>query len=167
MSTKMENNFTNSETKNLVNESNSFDIGMPLLLVIPDYFNIFFLLLALFGMYHGVEISHPLYSMLFVNLIIPLSASVTNICAYQIVSTERYIMISNFLNALCLQFHCNCWCVTSVIRYIYIVHENWIHNKIPIMRHQCVLAFLATLVSLVALITPGFGYGISMGNLYF
>jgi hypothetical protein len=26
-------------------------------------------------------------------------------------------------------FHCCCWAVLSALRYLYIVHENWIHDQ--------------------------------------
>ena len=26
-------------------------------------------------------------------------------------------------------FHCCCWSVLSALRYLYIIHENWIHDK--------------------------------------
>ena len=160
----MESNITNLEANNLVNNNSNLDIGLPVLLVIPDYFNLLFLLAAVLFMYHGVEISHPLYFILFVNLVIPLFASVTNICTYKIISTEKYLMLTSSLSGFCLKFHCNCWLVTSILRYIYIVNENWIHNKIPSFKHQCIVALVATLLFLVTLTAPLMVYGFSIGK---
>ena len=56
--------------------------------------------------------------------------------------------------------------VTSIIRYIYIVHENWIHNKIPNFKHQCIVAHAALIVFLLALMGPPFGYSFSIGNIF-
>ena len=163
----MESNTSNSETNNLGSNNSNLEIGLPLLLVIPEYFNLFFLLAAVLLMYQGVEISHPLYFILFVNLVIPLSASINNICAYKIITTEKYFMMASFLNGFCLEFHCNCWFVTSILRYIYIFNENCIHNKIPNIKHQCIVALVATLVFLVTLMAPSIVYSISIGNLIF
>ena len=162
----MDNNLTNSETNNSVINSSALTTNMPYLLVIPEYFNICLLLIGVYGIYRGVEISHPIYFILFVNLIIPLSVSVINIIAYQITSTKKYLMMASSLSGLCLAFHCNCWCVTSIIRYLYIVHENWIHNKIPNFKHQCIVALAATLASLFSLMAPSFVYSISIGNIH-
>jgi uncharacterized membrane protein len=41
-------------------------------MIVPDFFNCVVLLLGIYGMYHGIEIQHPLYAIMFLNLIIAL-----------------------------------------------------------------------------------------------
>ena len=160
----METNLANSTSDFVSNNSLSLSIEMPILLVIPDYIIPIFLLIAVYGMYHGVEISHPLYSVLFLNLIFTLCASVINISAFQMLSTEKYILLTNLMSVMCIQFHCNCWCVTSLVRYIYIIHEKWIYEKIPKVKHQSIASISLTFVFFFLLMAIIVGNSISLGK---
>jgi hypothetical protein len=60
-------------------------------LVVPEYVNVILLSLAIYGMYQGIKIKHPLYTILFTALIVALLSSVTDILAFFFVSTKQYI----------------------------------------------------------------------------
>jgi hypothetical protein len=59
---------------------------------VPEYVNIILLSLAIYGMYQGIEIKHPLFTILFVTLIEAFLTSVTEILAYFFVPAGKYIM---------------------------------------------------------------------------
>jgi hypothetical protein len=44
--------------------------------------------------------------------------------------------VMNLGSGLSLDFHVTSWCVTSVIRYVYIEHDEWIHGRVPDVRRQ-------------------------------
>ena len=97
----------------------------------------FGLFLVVYGMYQGIEILHPLHVVLFADIIFPIIFTVVSIIGF------------NLSNAFSLYFHCSCWRVTSVIRYIYNLHENWIHKVLPNSKFQCLAALLLTLAMTV------------------
>ena len=114
----------------------------------------------------GVEISHPLYATLFLSLNVTLLASITNISVFPFVSNEKYLLIANGLTGMISLVQCICWCITSIIRYIYIVHEDWIHTKIPSAKLQSAIALISVLASFFALLLPAYGFAIYLGNVF-
>ena len=86
-----------------------FSIRMHVTLVIPELIYLFIFLLGIYGMYQGIEIQHPLYAVLFLNLLVPSTFTAVNIIAFPFISTEKYIKVSNLSSALCLYFHCTSW----------------------------------------------------------
>jgi hypothetical protein len=40
-----------------------------LIVVVPDFVNLITLFFGMYGMHQGIEIQHPLYSLLFINLL--------------------------------------------------------------------------------------------------
>ena len=135
-------------------------------LVAPEYINFIFLLLAAYGMYQGVEIQHPLYSVLFLNLIIPLCLTVTNIIGFVFIPCSKYITLSNSNSAFCMYFHCTCWCLSSIIRYIYIISPDWIHNLMPSVRYQCFVTHVIAVLMSFLVSSPMFSYAIYLGKFY-
>lgn len=94
----------------------SYDLAIDLLnviIILPDCVGIFILLLAVFGMYYGIEVRHPLYAILYANLIFALLCSLTS-----------------------------AWGMTSIIRYIWLYHNDWIHSLIPNPTAQCLISIL-------------------------
>jgi hypothetical protein len=87
------------------------------------------LFIGILQMYNGIEIEHPVFRVLFCNLIVTFFSSTVNIIAYPIGKNIRYSTIVNGNNAFCLLFHCCCWFVVSVLRYLYIIHKDWILAK--------------------------------------
>ena len=119
--------------------------------VAPEFFNLALLIIGVDAMCHGIDIGHPLYIILFLNLIIPLAVTVINISAFLFINIEQYATMSNAMNGLSVEFHCNCWCICSIIRYIYMVHESWIHSRLPNPKLQCAIAIVITFATYVAL----------------
>ena len=109
----------------------------------PGIINIVFLLIGTSQMYLGIDINHPLYSTLFFNLLITLISSIIDIFIFPFISTVKYIILVNGNNLICLLFHCCSWSVSSVLRYLYIIHANWLHTKFPEARLLSSLAILS------------------------
>ena len=97
----------------------------------PGIINIVFLLIGTCQMYFGIDINHPIYSTLFCNLFITLISSIIDVFIFPFISAVKYIILVNGNNLLCLLFHCCSWSVSSVLRYLYIIHANWLHTKFP------------------------------------
>jgi len=62
------------------------------------------------------------------NLLITLLSSFFNVISYPFVNEVKYSTVVNATNAVSLMFHCCCWSVLSALRYLYIIHENWINE---------------------------------------
>ena len=73
---------------------NSTD-NMNILLVAPEYINIFFITSCIIVMYKSIEICHPIYAILFTNLSVALLTTFTNIVNYVYLETELFIRLSN------------------------------------------------------------------------
>jgi hypothetical protein len=148
----MLNNSTHSDIYNTDNPI----YALRILCVMPEYFNLFFLPCGLYGMYQGIEISHPIYAVLFLNLFASLLTTMLDILAFFFVSTVHYILFLNVINSLSLLFHCTSWCVTSVLRYIYIIYGDWFNNLIPTPKLQCTAAVVMTFSLTAILSIPSF-----------
>jgi hypothetical protein len=46
------------------------------------------------------------------------------------VSSNDNTFLNNFSKQSCI-FHSTCWCVLSIMRYVYIVHKDWLEAKFP------------------------------------
>ena len=136
------------------------------ILVVPEYLNLVILLLAVYGMYQGIEIHHPLYAILFLNLIVPLLFTVVDIIAFVFISSNKYITMTNTNCGFCLFFHCTSWCLSSIIRYIYIVAPDWIHQLIPNVKSQCCATFGIAFLFSFSLFAPSISYAMYLGKFY-
>ena len=125
-------------------------------LIVPEYLNFPVLSMSIYGMYQGIEIQHPLYSVLVLNLIVALGTTIVHLAGFALLPIEKFIILSNLLNSQSLYFYCTSWCVTSVIRYVYIFHEDWLHNAIPGTRTKCFLAVLMSITYSAAQSSPVF-----------
>ena len=147
-------------------DNENWTIFVQAILIAPEYVNCLFLLLGIYGMYHGIEIQHPLYATIFLNLVVAFFFTLLDIIAFLFISTETFISISNASSGFTLYFHCTNWCVSSVIRYVYIVHEIWINNVMPSHQSQCLLASCFSFVFCLTLSGPTFGYAIYIGTIF-
>jgi hypothetical protein len=145
-------------------ENNTLTMILQTAMIVPEYFNLVFLLAGIYGMYQGIEIKHPLYAVIFLNLSFALFLTVVDLIVYFFLPTDRFVVILNASSVASLFFHCTCWCVTSIIRYLYIVHENWIHIVVPSHQKQCFLAFGLTFILFFTLTVPPFGYARFLGK---
>ena len=132
-------------------------------LVAPEYLNLVILLFAVYGMYQGIEIQHPLYAILFLNLIVPLCLTIVDTIAYGFISSNKYITLINTNSGFCLHFHCTSWCVSSIVRYIYIVAPDWIDNLIPNARSQCYAIFGIHFLFSLSMFAPSTSYVMYLG----
>ena len=149
-----------------VSQENSASINRTFdeVMVVPEFTNLIFLLLAVLGMYQGIEIGHPLYAVLFANLIVPMAFSVMNIIGFAFMPQISYVIFANTNNAMSIFFHCTCWCITSLIRYLYIIKPDWLHKKMPSIKVQCFSVLALTITFACFLTFPMIGYGLHIGN---
>jgi hypothetical protein len=136
-----------------------------LLCVMPEYFNLLFLICGLYGMYQGIEIGHPVYAVLFLNLLVPTISTILDIAVFFFLSTYNYVLFSNLVNGLTLFFHCTSWCVTSMVRFIYIICQDWFNNLIPNQKLQSALAVILTCLLAALATIPTFSVIISYGKM--
>ena len=61
-------------------------------------------------------------------------------------------------NALCFLFHCCCWCILSILRFLYIIHPNWLHHKFPETKYVTALAIAGVFL------TFSVCFGITLGT---
>ena len=157
----------NSSISLVTNSSDNQIYVLQILCVVPEYFNFFFLSCALYGMYQGVEITHPLYAVLFLNLIVPLMATLFHITVFFFIPTATYVFISNPINCVCIFFHCTSWCVASLLRFVYIIYGDWFNNFIPSQKLQWISAVIMTSALTIILSVPSFSLAIVYGKQHF
>jgi hypothetical protein len=87
-----------------------------------------------------------------------------DLIAFFFLSSDIFVSISNANSGFTLFFHCTCWCVTSIIHYLHICHDIWIHKVIPSHQHQCFLAFGFSFVLFLTLSFPPIGYAMYLGK---
>ena len=69
-------NVTNSEAVN------NFSTTMKAILIVPEFCNFGLLGIGLLEMYNGIEIGHPIYAILFLNLLVAFSSSFLGVLSY-------------------------------------------------------------------------------------
>lgn len=130
-----------------------------MVLLTPEIFNVALLLSGIFGMYRGIEINHPIYALIFTNLILPFASSCVNLASLFFLQFDSWFRFSIAVNYLTLFFHMTSWSIISALRYVYIEHKAWIHSKWPDatkLRYLTVLTqfawfFFLVLINLVIL----------------
>jgi hypothetical protein len=99
--------------------------------------------------YKGIEIKHPVYAVIFCDLIVALATSLANAVIFPFMSTYKYTNLSNGSNMFCLIFHSCCWCILSIQRYVYITKKAWLEEKFPDLGRL----LKVSLLSLMTLVT--------------
>jgi hypothetical protein len=120
--------------------------------VICDSFNIMILVWGLHLMYLGIEIVHPVFATLFCNLMSVLAVSIIEILLIPFLNEIRIETLVRSSSAFYALFHACTWLVMSFLRYVYIVHGNWVHKIFP----------EAKVLTFVSLSTIYCIYGVSM-----
>ena len=138
-------------------------LSLEILLISPELVNFVLLMFGIYGMYQGIEVQHPLYTVLFLNLTFAWLSSFINVAAFSFVIDGAYLRLANTTSTLALYFHTICWFMTTVIRYLYIVHDAWLHKKVPNVKVQCIIALGSVFALTMALASPTFGYALSLG----
>lgn len=136
-------------------------------MVVPDVLGLLFLAVGIFGMYKRIEIDHPVFSLIYSNLIFPLTASIFNLTALVLVNFQLWIRLSLFTNYLSMLFHTTSWSVITFLRYISIEHNSWLNNKWPDIKKLKPLALttqfgsfgLLLMLNMVAFVTLASPYG--------
>ena len=142
----------------------SVGIGLKMCIIIPELINMAFLLLGIYGMYRGIEVQHPLYAVLFSNLIVALLSSIINTTVFGFISLHQYIRVSNITNGFSVYFHGTCWLLSSLIRYVYIMHNDWLFSKFPDVKKQCWIALGFEIALGIMFMMPTLGTFIYLGN---
>ena len=96
-----------------------------------EAFNMVLLFLVTNGFYQGIEIQHPLYAVLFLNLVLSLANSTISVLGWMLLPFKIFVRLLNSLNVIHVFSMCSNWSVISIIRYVYILHENWLHTAMP------------------------------------
>ncbi len=86
---------------------------------------------VLYNIYKGIEISHPVYAVVFCDHFINLVSSLINVAILPFVINYKYTVLVNGNNGLCLVFNSCCWCILSLLRYLYVTKKTWLENKFP------------------------------------
>jgi hypothetical protein len=95
----------------------------------PEFFNLILLTIVICQMYNGIEIQHPIYKIVFCNLCVSFLSSLMSVAAFPLIKTIRFSAIMNANNWYCIIYHYTSWCILSILRYLYIMHNNWLHEK--------------------------------------
>jgi hypothetical protein len=85
--------------------------------------------IVVYKVYKEIEISHPVYAIIFCNLITSLLSSGLNSLIFPFISSFRYTSLVNGNNIACLHFHFCCWCILSILRYMYIIKKDWLDEN--------------------------------------
>ncbi len=96
-----------------------------------DLLNVGVLVFGLFQFYRGIEIAHPVFKILFCNLFGSLVSSIIIVFVSPFITADKLISLVNSVNITYLMFHCCCWTVLSILRFIYLNHNNWLFVKYP------------------------------------
>ena len=133
-------------------------------LLLPEYANLLLFIAGIFGMFNGVEISHPIFSVLFTNLVMGLISTFLNIFGFIFLSFERYLSYSSGCNGIFVSFHCSVWCVTSILRFIYVLHIGWIDKRFPNQNKLTAISVASVYLLFAILVLPVAGTAISLGK---
>jgi hypothetical protein len=123
-------NIFNNTLFQIVNDTAEFS-EISYLSISLELFNIILLTACICLIYLGIEISHPLYAVLFCNLVVTLFSSLINATIFPFMKSIKYFKLVNGNSIICLIFHCCSWCILSILRYMYIIHKSWIDEKFP------------------------------------
>ena len=113
------------------------EFNLPAVQLLPEIFNSILTIAGIIQMYHGIEISHPVYLVLFCNLVASLISSLIDLVAFPITEVTTFEMVLLANGVFYLVFHSTCWEVVSILRYVYIVHPSWIGVKVPAEKNLC------------------------------
>ena len=80
-----------------LNDTNNaiLEITLPWKMLVPciDIIHFLFLILGINGMYRGIEILHPLYMVLFINLTLTLISTAATIISFPFMAFDQYLKV--------------------------------------------------------------------------
>jgi hypothetical protein len=147
---------------NINNSTNISQLDNELLFVqmSPGCINTILLSAGLYQMYSGIEIAHPVYAVLFCNLLVTLISSMIDVFIFPFITILKYTILVNANTTMCFLFHCCSWCVLSLLRCLYIINPKWLHEKFPNPKTLCALAIFG--LFFIFILTFGTVLGTSM-----
>ena len=89
---------SNDTASQFLDSMNEITPASRIALVLPEYINAILLSLAIHGMYQGIEIKHPLYTILFTKLIIVFMTSLVDVIGHALLPFKNFVMLSNVMN---------------------------------------------------------------------
>ena len=117
--------------------------------ILPELISLPVLALFILVMFQGVEIDHPIYKVLFNNLIFLLFFNVIIICSAFPSNMKIFINVSGFGNLIGLLHHHTSWMVLSGLRYAYIVKPDWLHSTWPDVKRLRMVSVTIVYISLI------------------
>jgi len=105
--------------------------------------------------YKGIEIGHPVYAVIFCDIIVTLTSSLINVIILPFVDNYRYTGLANVNNFFCLVFHCCCWCILSILRYLYLVKQSWLDKTFPQLANLRIVSLLSLALLFILNISMG------------
>jgi len=78
-------------------------------IISPEILGLVLLALGISGLYNGTEIGHPVYSLIFANVMFPFFVTVINILSISFLPLQSWLRLAPSLNYLCLMFHSTTW----------------------------------------------------------
>jgi len=116
---------------------------------LPELISLPVLAVTILVMYQGVEIDHPIYKVLFNNLIFLLFFTVLIICSAFPTNMKIFINVSGFGNLISLLHHHSSWMVLSGLRYAYIVKPDWLHSTWPDVKQLRIVSVSLVYITLI------------------
>jgi hypothetical protein len=114
--------------------------------VVLELLNSVVLFVLAYYIFKRIEVGHPVYALIFGDILVTLASSLINGLVLPFVKTYHYISLTNGNSIVCLFFHCCCWSVLSVLRYMYIINKNWLEQTFPDPSRLRKVSFLALFI---------------------
>jgi hypothetical protein len=111
--------------------------------VFPEVSSLFLFVAGVYGMFQGTDIDHPVYALLFSNLIFPLVATILNFVILIFATFDQWMRGSMITNYLSTHFHLVSWSIISVLRFLYLEHQSWLDSKFPDVKKLQIVSLLA------------------------
>ena len=132
-------------------------------LVIVESVNTLLLAAGLILMFRGIEIGHPVYSILFCDLLATFFSSLLNAWVIPFVTSYPYYILANANSLSGLLLHCSFWCVLSILRYMYIINKTWIEETFPKMWKLFMWSLLTAVIMYLVIFSTMFGIAVYFG----
>ena len=102
---------------NQPSNASNWTLDKCLMVLLPEMPALPMLGLSIYVMNKGVEIGHPVYSVLFLNLIFAFGMSIFLLLASIFCDIYRWALLSSVGNMIARLYHHSSWAVLSVLRY--------------------------------------------------
>jgi hypothetical protein len=141
-------------------------IGQCLLVLLPEIAALPIFAISIYGMNRGVEIGHPVYSLLFANLIFPLATTFIILFASFAININHWKAISSVVNMITMLYHHSSWAILSVLRFWLITKPDWVHSKWPDPTNLRNLALGSVALAFTLVVAAILGYFIPSAMAY-